>query len=59
MAEQTILTLPLEARAELAIQAAFKKLVTERLREGLPVYLWQGGQVVAVSPQELSSDFSQ
>jgi len=40
--------LPLERRALLALKAAVKKkAITERTREGLPVYIWSGGKVVA------------
>jgi hypothetical protein len=61
MAEEStdILSLPLEVRAELAMKAAFKQLLAEHLRDGLPIYLWREGRVVAVPPEELSSDSSQ
>jgi len=48
-----ILALPLHVRAEMAMRAAVKKLVRERLRDGSPVYIWRDGQVVALQGQEL------
>ena len=48
-----VLDLPLEERALLALKAAFEKVVEERVREGLPVYIWRDGKVVAVPAEEL------
>ncbi|MFZ0964424.1 MAG: hypothetical protein WAO35_26460 [Terriglobia bacterium] len=43
---QNVLDLPLEERALLALKAAVKKAIAERMREGLPVYVWADGKVV-------------
>lgn len=48
-----ILALPLHVRAEMAMNAAFEKLVRERLRAGLLLYSWRDGKVVAIPPEEL------
>ena len=52
-----ILALPLHVRAEMAMKAAFEKLVRERLRDGSP-YSWHDGKVVAVQPEELKEFLS-
>lgn len=48
-----ILDLPLEERALMALQAAVEKVIEEHIREGLPLYIWRDGKVVAVPPEEL------
>ena len=48
-----IMALPIQERAALAMQAAFKKAVEEHVREGLPMYVWRDGKVVAVPAEEL------
>jgi hypothetical protein len=48
-----ILRLPLHVRAEMAMKAAFEKLVRERLRNGSSLIVWRNGQVVALQGQEL------
>jgi hypothetical protein len=48
-----VFALPMQARAALAMQAAFKKAVEEHAREGLPMYVWRDGKVVAVPAEEL------
>lgn len=48
-----IMALPIQKRAALAMQAAFKKAVEEHVREGLPMYVWRDGKVVAVPAEEL------
>ena len=45
--------MPLEVRAEMAMKAAFEGVVQEHIRNGLPLYIWRDGKVVAVSPEEL------
>jgi len=50
---QHILDLPLHERALLALQAAVKNAMEENAREGFPVYIWEDGKVVEVSPEEL------
>jgi hypothetical protein len=55
-----VLDLPLEERAMLAMKAAMENVIEEHAREGLPVYIWQDGKVVAVPAEELrkSADLS-
>jgi hypothetical protein len=48
-----ILDLPLEVRADLAMKAAFQKLVEEHARDGRPVYVWCNGKVVEMSAEEM------
>ena len=48
-----VLDLPLEDRAMMAMEAAMEKLVEEYAREGLPLYIWRYGKVVAVPAEEL------
>jgi hypothetical protein len=46
-------TLPLRVQAEMALQAAYEKVVIEHARDGRPMYFWEDGKVVVVSPEEL------
>jgi hypothetical protein len=48
-----VLDLPLLDRAQMAMKAAIEKVIEEHAREGLPLYIWRNGKVVAVSPEEL------
>ncbi len=48
-----ILELPLQERATIALKVAVKKVVEEHVREGLPLYIWRDGNVVAVPAEEL------
>lgn len=48
-----VLDLPMEERALMALKAAVEKVIEERVREGLPLYIWRDGKVVAVPPEEL------
>lgn len=48
-----ILDLPLEERALMALEAAVEKVIEEHAREGLPLYIWRDGKVVAVPAEEL------
>ena len=48
-----ILDLPLEERALMALEAAVEEVIEEHAREGLPLYIWRDGQVVAVPAEEL------
>ena len=48
-----LLELPLEERAEMALKAAVDKVIEEHAREGLPIYIWRDGKVVAMSLEEL------
>jgi hypothetical protein len=42
-----VLALPIQERAALAKQEAFKKAVEEHVCQGLPMYVWRDGKVVA------------
>jgi len=48
-----VLDLPLLVRAEMAMKAAIEKVIEEHAREGLPLYLWRDGKVVAVPAKGL------
>lgn len=48
-----VLELPIEERALMALKAAFEQVIEEHAREGLPVYIWRDGKVVAVPADEL------
>jgi hypothetical protein len=50
---QNVLELPLLERAEMAMKAAMEQVIEEHIREGLPLYIWRDGKVVAVPPEEL------
>jgi hypothetical protein len=49
----TILQLPLARRAEMALKAAVDRVIHERARQGLPIFVWREGKVVELSPEEL------
>ena len=49
-------TLPLEARAEAAFQAAVEKVIEEHARLGLLLPIWNDSKVVEVSADELRND---
>ena len=48
-----VLELPLLERATMALEAAIEKVIEEHAREGLPLFIWRDGKVVAVPPEEL------
>jgi len=48
-----VLDLPLQERATMALEAAVEKVIEEHIREGLPLYIWRDGKVVAVPTEEL------
>ena len=48
-----ILALPIEERALIAFKVAVRKAAEEHAREGLPMYVWRDGKVVAVPAEEL------
>lgn len=50
---KNVLDLPLLDRAEMAMKAALEKVIEEHAREGLPLYLWRDGKVVAVPAHQL------
>jgi hypothetical protein len=55
-----VLDLPLAERGLMALKAAVKNVIEEHAREGLPVYIWRDGKVVAAPAEELrnSADLS-
>lgn len=48
-----VLELPLLERAAIAMEEAVEGVIEEHIREGLPLYIWRDGKVVAVPPEEL------
>jgi hypothetical protein len=50
---QNVLELPLAERGLMALKAAVEKVIEEHAREGLPLYIWRDGKVVAVPAEEL------
>jgi hypothetical protein len=50
---QNALDRPLLERAEMAMKNAMERVIEEHIREGLPLYIWRDGKVVAVPPEEL------
>lgn len=48
-----VLTLSLNVRAEMALRAAYEKVVIEHARDGRPMYIWENGKVVEISPEQL------
>ena len=50
---QSILKLPIEVRAEMALKAAVKKLREENAREGRSIFVWKDGEVVEITAAEL------
>jgi len=48
-----VLELPILERAALAMKAAIQEVIEEHAREGLPLYIWRDGKVVAVPAEEL------
>ncbi len=47
------LTLPLEVRAEMALNAAVEKLIVEHARTGLPLYIWRDGKGMEMPLEEM------
>jgi hypothetical protein len=45
--------LPFEEQALMAMQAAVRKALEEHARAGRPVYIWEDGRVVELSPEEI------
>ena len=54
-----VLDLPLEVRAEMAMQAAWEKLVVEHAKQGWPLVVSRDGKIVEVSPEELKIEAAQ
>jgi hypothetical protein len=48
-----VLELPLDVLALMSLRAAVEKVIEEHAREGLPLYIWRDGKVVAVPAEEL------
>lgn len=51
----SVLELPLDVRAMMAMREAVRKALEEHAREGRPAYIGQDGKVVALSPDEIRS----
>jgi hypothetical protein len=51
-----ILKLPLHVRAEMAMKAAFEKVVQEHIHSGRPLHILRDGEVVAVPAEELRKE---
>ncbi len=51
-----VLNLPLEVRAEMALQAAVERALEENARLGVPTYVLHEGRIIEISPEELLSD---
>jgi hypothetical protein len=49
----SILRLPLEKRAELAMREAVDEVIAEHARLGLPLYIGRDGKVVKLSPSKV------
>jgi hypothetical protein len=52
---QSVLELPLEERALLALQEAVRNVIDEHARIGLPLHVWSDGKVVEMSAKKLRS----
>jgi len=48
--------LSLHDRAAMAMKTAIEKLKLDHARRGLPLYIWQDGEVVEVSPRQLREE---
>jgi hypothetical protein len=48
-----IQALPIETRAEMALESAVEKVVEEHARLGMPLHLWRNGELVEISAEEL------
>jgi hypothetical protein len=49
----SVLELPMEIRAEMAMKAAVERLIEEHAREGRSIFIWQDGKVVEITAEEL------
>jgi NurA-like 5'-3' nuclease len=52
-----VLELPLIERAEMALKAAVEKVMEEHAREGYPVYILRGDEIVEISAEELRTRY--
>lgn len=50
---ESILRLPMEKRAELALREAVDEVIAEHARLGLPLYIGRDGKVVKLSPTKV------
>ena len=50
---KSILRLPLQTRAELALHRAVQGVIEEHARLGLPLYIGRNGKVVKLSPSKV------
>ena len=49
---QTIVDLPLEVRAEIALKEAVAQVIEEYRRTGEPLVIWRDGHVVLLPPDQ-------
>jgi len=49
----SVLNLPLNVRAEMALREAVREALEEKARLGLPAYIWRDGKLIAVPPEEI------
>jgi hypothetical protein len=52
-----VLELPLIERAFVALKAAVEKVMEEHAREGYPVYVLRGDEIVEISAEELRTRY--
>jgi hypothetical protein len=52
-----LLEVPLLERAAMALKEAIEEVVEEHGREGLPLYIWRDGKVVALPAEQLRTPF--
>lgn len=50
---KNVLDLPLNVRAEMALQAAYESAMEEHIRWNLPMHFWEDGKVVEVPVEEV------
>ena len=50
---QSILRLPMEKRAEMALREAVDEVIAEHARLGFPLYIGRNGKVVKLSPSKV------
>jgi hypothetical protein len=53
---ENVTELPLEVRAEMAFKSAVEEVLIESARQGLPMYIWRDGQVIALPQKELEAE---
>ncbi|HKN61787.1 MAG TPA: hypothetical protein VJW93_11445 [Candidatus Acidoferrales bacterium] len=54
----SIVELPLQKRAEIALKAAVKKAIAEHALRGEPIYIWKDDHVVEVPPAQILAELN-